>query len=233
MNYKTLFRDTLWLFRESKLLWMFGVIAFVSEFFFRGSVFSIGDPPVPWMAYACFPIALYFSFVAKCSLIYSTNQILSEQRPTPSEVWDFCKAKLRRIAGLYFLSIPLVMFSVFIVEIVFLSELSTLLTRSVDVLVGFFLSTVLTFSICTIVIHNLEAGLALWTGLSIVVNNLIHVVALNGIFLLLQLVLYWSIGNAIFDTVLLIPLTVTMTLAYRVFVAKGSYPALSNTQPTA
>jgi hypothetical protein len=45
--------------------------------------------------------------------------------------------------------------------------------------------------------------------------------------------LYWSIGNAIFETVLLIPLTVTMTLAYRVFVAKGSYPALSNIQPIA
>jgi hypothetical protein len=233
MNYKILFRDTLWLFRESKLLWIFGAIAFVSEFFFRGSVFSIGNPPVPWMAYPCFPISLYFSFVAKCSLIYSTNQILSKHRPTSSEVWDFCKTKLGRIAGLYFLSIPLVMFSVFIVGIVLWSEISTVLTWSVDILVTFFLSTVLTLSICTIVIHNLEAGLALWTGLSIVVNNFIHVVALNGIFLLLQLLLYWSIGNAIFETVLLIPLTVIMTVAYRVFVAKGSYPALSNIQPAA
>ena len=233
MNYKILFRDTLLLFRESRLLWILGAIAFVSEVIYRVSIYSIGNPPVPRIAYPLFFLSLYFSFVAKCSLIYSTNQIVSEQKPTYSEVWGFGKTKLRRILGLYFLSIPLVMFSVLIVTIVTLSEISTLLTWFVDLLVTFFLSSLFTLSICTIVIHNLEAGLALWTGLSIAVNNIIHVVVLNSIFLILSLVVNLAIGNGLFGMFFIVPLTVTMTLAYRGFIVKGSYPALSNIQPTA
>lgn len=233
MNYKIIFRDTLRLFRESKLLWIFGAIAFVSEVIFRGSIYSIGKPPVPCIAYPLFFISLYFLLLAKCSLVYSTNQVLSEQKPTYSEVWGFCKTKVRRIAGLYFLSIPLVMFAVFVVEIVLMSEISALLTGFVGLLVTFFLTSFFTLSICTIVIHNLEAGLALWTGLSIAVNNFFHVVILNSIFLILQIALNLSIGNGLFGIFFIIPLTVTMTLAYRGFIAKGSYPALSNIQPTA
>ena len=208
-------RDTLRLFQESKLLWIFGIIAFVSEVIFRGSIYSIRNPPVPCIAYPLFFISLYFSFVAKCSLIYTANQILSEQKATYSEVWIFCKTKLRRIAGLYFLSIPLVMFSVFIVAIAALSEITPSLTWVVELLVTF-------FSICTIVIHHLEAGLALWTGLLIVVNNVFHVVILNSIFLILQIALNLSIRNGLFGIFFIVPVTVTMTLAYRVFIAKGS-----------
>src|SRR6266511_1064840 len=155
MNYRIIFRDTLRLFRESKLLWILGVISFVSEVIFRASIYSIGKPPIPCIAYPLFFISLYFSFVAKSSLIYSTNQIVSEQKPTYSEVWGFGKTKIRRILGLYFLSIPLVMFSVFIVAIVAMSEISTSLTWFMDVLVTLLLGSVFTLSICTIVIHNL------------------------------------------------------------------------------
>jgi len=99
--------------------------------------------------------------------------------------------------------------------------------------VTFLLGSVFTLSICTIVINNLEAGLALWTGLSIVVNNIFHVLLLNAIFIILQIVVNLSIGNGLFGIFFIVPLTVTMTLAYRAFIAKGSYPALSNIQPTA
>ena len=234
MNYRAVFRDTIRLFRESKLLWILGAITLVSEAIFRTSSYFIGKPPIPWLAYPLFFIALYFSFVARCSLIYSTNQILSEQKPTFSEAWKFSKTKLGRIAGLYFLSIPLLMFSILIVTIVALSEISTALTLVVDLLVAyFFLGSLFSLSLCAIVMHNLEAGRALWLGLLIVFNNLFRVVVLNSVFLVLQIGLNALIGHALSGAFLVVPLTVTMSVAYRVFVAKDSYPTLSNTQPTA
>jgi len=234
MNYRIIFRDTFRLFRESRLLWILGIFSFISEAIYRASVYSVGKPPVPFIAYPLLLISLYVSFVAKCSLIYSANQILSEQNPTYSEAWGFSKTKLKRIAWLYFLSIPLVIFSVFIVAIVALSEINASLTWAVDLFVtSFFLGSLFTLSICTIVIHNLEAGLALWTGLSIIFNNFLQVIVLNSIFLILQFVLNLLIGNALPGIFLIAPLTVTMSVAYRVFIAKGSYPALSNIQPAA
>src|SRR5690349_8730185 len=178
MNYKILFRNTLRLFRESRLLWLLGAIAFVSEAIFRVSIYSIASPPVPRIAYPLFLISLYFSFVAKCSLIYSTHQIVSEHKPTYSEAWEFSETKWKRILWLYFLSVPLVMFAIFLVGTLLLSEISTSLTWVMDVLVTLLLGSVFTLSICPMVTHNLEAGLALWTGVSIVMNNFLHVVML-------------------------------------------------------
>jgi len=234
MNYRIIFRDTFRLFRESRLLWILGTFLFVSEAVYKASIYSIRNSPVSCIAYPLYFVSLYVLFVAQCSLIYSANLLLSEQQPTYSETWEFSKTKLRTIVWLYFLSIPLFIFSEFIVKIVALSEISPPLTWFVDLFVmAFFLSSLFTLSICTIVIHNLEAGLALWTGLSILVNNFFHMVVLNSIFLIIQIGLNMLIGNVLPGIFLLIPFTVTMTVAYRAFIAKGSYPALSNIQPTA
>jgi hypothetical protein len=158
----------------------------------------------------------------------------SYQMSTFSEVWEFCKTKVKRVFWLYFLSIPLVMFSVFIPELVRLSEISALLAWFVGMLATFFLNAVITLSICTIVINNLEeSGLALWTGLRIVFNNFLHVMFLSSIYLFLQILIMGALGNTFFGILVIVPFTVTMTLAYQVFIAKASYPALSNIQPTA
>jgi hypothetical protein len=233
MNYKTIFSDTFRLFRESKLLWVFGVFAIVSEIVYRVSKYSIEKHPTSLILYLLLLIALYFSFLAEASLIYSTNQLFSKQNPTFSEVWDFCKARGKRIVGFYFVSFPLVMFILFIPELVKMSEISTSLTRIVGTLAFFILTSLLTLGICTIVINNLGAGMALWTGLLMVFNNLLHVIVLNSFFLVLEMFLVWLMKTTLFEMFLYVPLTVTMTLAYRIFIAKASYPALSNIQPTA
>jgi hypothetical protein len=228
MNYRVLLCNTFKVFRESRLVWFLGAIFFVSEFILKISVYSLGNPPVPCIAYPLFFISLYFSFMAKSSLIYSTSQIASAQEPTNTEAWELGKLKFRKILGLYFLGVPLVMFSVFIVVLVVLSELNTFLTLAVYLLITFFLGSLFTLSICSIVIRNLEPGLALWTGLSMVVNNFIHIIVVNGIFLALQILLNLSIGNGFFGIFFIVPLTVAMTLAYQEFIKKDSYPALSN-----
>jgi hypothetical protein len=234
MNYKAVFHDTIRLFRESKLLLTLGAITFVSESFYRGVSDSVGKFPLPWPAYPLFFIALYVSFVARCGLIYTANEVFSEQKPTFSEVWKFNKTKLLRIAGLFFVSIPLLMFSGLIVTMVSLSEISSALTVFVNLFVNyFFLGSLLALSICAIVVHNLEAGRALWIGLLLVFKNIVQVVVLNSIFLVLQIVLHLLIGNVLATAFLVAPLTVTMTLVYRVFIAKGSYTALLNIQPSA
>jgi hypothetical protein len=234
MNYKAVFHDTIRLFRESKLLLILGAITFVSEAFYRGVSDSVGKFLLPWPAYPLFFIALYVSFVARCGLIYAANAVFSERKPTFSEVWNFNRTKFVRIAGLFFLSIPLLMFSGLIVTMVSLSEISSALTGFVNLFVNyFFLGSLFALSICAIVVHNLDAGRALWIGLLLVFKNIVPVIVLNSIFLVLHIVLHLLIGNILSTAFLVVPLTVTMTLVYRVLIAKDSYAALLNIQPTA
>jgi hypothetical protein len=233
MNYKTIFHSTLRLLASSKLLWVLGALAIVSEVIYRVSIYSIGKHPVSCIPYPLVVVAIYFSSIAICGLIYSTHWIVSEEHPIFAEAWHFSKTKVRRVFWLYFLSIPLVMFSTFLPALVNWSEISALLAWFVYILATFFLNSLLILSICTIVINNLDSGLALWTGLQIMFNNFLHVIVLSGIYLILQILIMGVLENTFFGIVVVVPFTVTMTLAYRVFIAKDSYPALSNIQSTA
>jgi len=233
MNYKTIFRDTLRLFGGSKLLWIFGAFSVINEFFSRVSIYSIGERPVQCTAYPILLISIYLSLVAKAGLIYSADKISSQQTLTFSEAWHFCTTRVKRFVGFYFISIPLLIFSIFIVEIVMLSEISTSLTELVGMLIDFFLTSVIILGLCTITLHKLETGPALWAGLSIVFNNFLQVLILNVIFLILEVLLIIAAGNTFFGLLVSVPFTVTMTLAYRVFITKASYPGLSNMQTTA
>jgi hypothetical protein len=233
MNYRIILQDTLRLFRESKVLWIFGAIFFASEVVNRVSIYSIGEHPASCIPYPLVLVAVYFSLLAKVGLTYSVNRIMSNQILTFSEAWNFCKTKLKEVIGLYFIGILLIVLSVFIAKIVVAGKINVSLALFIGLLLDSFLNAWLTLSICTIVISNLEAGPGLWTGLLIVLHNFLHVIVLSSIFLILQIVLNWSIGNALPGIFLLVPLTVTMILAYRVFITKSSYPALSNIQPTA
>lgn len=221
------------MFQKSKLLWIIGAFLFSSEVVYRVSVYSIGNRPDYWFPYPLMLIAVFLSFLAKVGLIYSTNQMVSDQTPTFSEVWDFCKSRVKPIFGLYFVNIPLIMFSVLLVTVVVLSVPSVSLTFLVGILLDFLFNAVFTISICTIVINNLEAGPSLWTGVLIVINNFFHVIALSSVYFILQILLSQTLGIGLLGIFLIVPLTVTMTLAYRVFVTKDSYPALSNLQSTA
>jgi len=233
MNYKNIFRDTFRLFQESKLIWILGAFAFISEAVYRISKYSIEKDSASCISYLLLVVTLYFSFLAECGLIYSVNQILSDQNPTFSEVWGFCKTKIRSMIGFFFYSFPLIMFIVFIVELFSLSQINASLTFFVGMFATFFLNSLFTIFICTIAINNLQAGPALWTGLLIVFNNFFHIIVLNCIFLVIQIFLNWSTKTTLFGILLNVPLTVTMTLAYKVFITKVSYPALSDVQPTA
>jgi hypothetical protein len=233
MNYRILFRDTLRLFRESKLLWIFGAFSIVSETVYRISILSIGKHPTICIPYPLALIAIYFLLLSKVGLIYSANQSVLNQTSSFSDAWDFCKGKVKRILGLFFVSIPFVMLTAFIPKLIAFSEVSTSLTLFMEMLVSFFFTSLFTFSICTIVINNLESGMALWTGLLIVFNNFIHVMVLNIIYLILQTLLIWVTGSALFCIFLFVPFTITMMLAYREFTDKTSYPALSHFQTPA
>ena len=229
MNYKNVFSETIRLLRQSKLLWIFGGLTFVADFNYRISTSLIGK------SQTCYPfvlplIAIYFMLIAKIGLIYSSNQLISHQAPTLSEAWEFSKVKLKRLLYFYFLSIPLVMFTVFIPMLVRLSEISNTLTLLVEMFANLFLTALFTLSICAVVINNVESGTALWTGLTIVFNNFLHVIVINIIFLATQMFIIWITGNSIICLIIFLPYTVTMTLAYREFITKDSYPALSNSQ---
>jgi len=232
MNYKTIFRDTLRLFGSSKLLWIFGAFSFGSEFLYGVTIYSIGKHPVACIPYPLLLLAISFSFIAKAGLIFSTKQVVSGQSATFSTTWDFCTAKMKSV-GLYFVSFPLLFVSVFTLRIFAWSKVTGLGAWFVGMQVTYFFISLLTMSMCTVVIHNLTARPALWTGFLIVVSNFPQLIALNSIYIVLHLLVVGAIENAYFGFLVLVPSTVTMTLAYQLFIARVSYPTLSNAQNTA
>ena len=233
MDYKTVFRDAFRLFRESKLFWIFGAIAVVSEFLYRVSIYSIGKHPIYCIPYPVLLLGIYFSLFAKAVIIYSTIQAVSRQTPTFSEVWHFCKAKMNGFVGFYLISIPLLIFSALIFDVVTWVGINPPFTWVIGVLVSFFLTSLITVSICIMTLHNLEARSALWMGIQIVFKNFLHLIVLNGIFLILAILLMGSTGNVFLELSVSVPLTISLALVYQVFITKGSYPALSNIHPTA
>jgi hypothetical protein len=232
MNYKNVFRETFRLFRQSKLLWIFGSLAFVAEYNYRIFTSLIGK------SQTCYPfvlplVAIYFLLITKVGLIYSSNQLISNQALTLSEAWEFSKTKLKRLIYFYFLTIPLSLFIAFIPMLVRLSEISNTLTWLVEMFANIFLTSLLTLSICAVTINNVESGTALWAGLLIVFNNFFHVIAINIVFLALQIFIIWITRSSIICLIIFVPFTVTMTIAYREFITKNFYPALSNPQNAA
>ena len=196
------------------------------------TTYSIGKHLVSCIPYPLLFLAIWFSFIAKAGLIYSTQQIASGQNPTFSAAWNYCTAIIKRVS-LYLVSIPLLYFSVFTVQIFKWSKITGLEAWFVGMELTYFLIALFTMSMCTAVIHNLAVRSALWTGLLIVVRNFPQVIALNSIYILLHVLVVGDAGNATFGFLVLVPFTVTMTLAYQMFIDRVSYPALSNAPDTA
>jgi hypothetical protein len=227
MNYKVIFRETIRLFGGYKLPWIFGALIIVCEVVQGGVAKSIENNNATCIRYPLLLLAIYVSLVSKAGLIYSTNQLSTGQTTTFSDVWNFCKTKLFRILGLYFISIPLVMFAVFIPELVKMSDISSQLTFVVALLVSIFLTSLYTLGICAVVNNDMGAGMALWVGLQIVFNKFLHVLTISSFYFILQLLLVVAASNMFLRVIVFVPFTVTMTLAYQVFIVKDSYPALS------
>jgi hypothetical protein len=194
---------------------------------------SIERDPSKLNPYPFVLIALYLSFFAKCGLIYATNQFASKENTTFSAVWGFCKTKIKSILGFYLLNFPLVLLAVFIPELFRLSELNFVLAWVVDTIISFLVTSFFTLSICTIAINNLDAGLGLFYGFLIMYRKFFHIVILISVYILIQILLTWLTGNVLLGVILIVPLTVTMTLAYREFVTGVSYLMPSNPETTA
>src|SRR5215208_4734353 len=141
MNYSIVLRNTFRLLHTSKLFWIFGVISAASEILFIGSIYSIRKQPIYCIPYPLLLLGIYFSLVAKAGLIYLTIQVVSNQIPTLSEVWNFCKTKLKGFVSFYYISIPLLIFSAFIVEIVRRSEIHPSLAWLIGMLATFLLTS--------------------------------------------------------------------------------------------
>jgi hypothetical protein len=232
MNHKTIFRDTLRLFGSSKLPWIFGVFSIVSEFGYNVTTYSIGKHPVSCIPYPLLFIAICLSFIAKAGLIYSTKYSVTGQNPTFSAVWAFCTAKAKSVS-LYFVSFPLLFFSVFTLQIFAWSKISGLLTWLVGMQVTYFLLSLFTMSMCTVVLPTLTTGPALRSGLLIILSNFPRLIVLNSIYIVLHLLVVGAVENANFGFFVLVPFTVTTALAYQMLIERASYSALSNTQNTA
>jgi hypothetical protein len=252
MNYSQTFRDTIHILQTTKLAWLFGLIALLPAMTSSLARFVPDNLLFSFIYILASFVILCFSLACVGGFIYVVYQKTLEQKFSFSDVWFHSKINFWAIFGSSF---P-VIFLAFLTSIV-LEEVipNSSLHWYITFIGSWFMGSAVIFSICAIMINNVKAMPALWTGFLIALRIFFHVLIIACTALLIRALFagliigilrifeYSSIqkimGVPIQSTllgivfrILMIPISAFLTLAYLKFTEKISYPALSNQQNT-
>jgi hypothetical protein len=210
LNYTQILRDSLRLFRTTKLLWVFGFLSFLPLSLIQLLYVPNNTILICLYSIVTWPI-LFVTFVASGSLIYVIHQALLNKTSAFSEAWHKGRSKILRVFVLMLvLSIPIVLlflfFSRIIVTTIPRSPLTWLFALTNQVVIGSFF----TFGLCAIMIDNIEPLEAAWTGFLITRNNFFPLFIITGIIfftrIFLQYLLLVIFASGPFNIELPVPL---------------------------
>jgi hypothetical protein len=259
MKYVQLLQGSLHLFRNTKLIWVLGIISALAPV-----ALSFSDVIQGSFVYLCvyIPACLiigFFSLVAAGSLIYVVSQTSTHQLVSFPIVWAQGRSKVARMIGFLLLILPGIFLMIGIYVIVALRFPESPFLLPIVLILGAFISSLFTFGLCTIMIDDLKAGQAAWTGFLLALNNFGYGFLVTAIafflraFLLYALAAILSLGvfgveiplelkystlqkllgvpiiniaGQLIDVFLIPWSTVVLTLGYREFTKRISYPAL-------
>jgi hypothetical protein len=253
MDYSQTIQDTIHILRTTKLVWVFGLLSLLTTITSSLARFVPDNLLFTFIYILASWAILCFSLVGVGGFIYVVYQKILGQNFTFSDIWFHSKTNFFTIIGSLF---P-VIFLAFLTSIIFEEVLLNSSLRWYITFIGsWFIGAVVIFSICAIMINNVNAMPALWTGFLIALRNFFHVLIIACTALLMR-ALFASLtigilrifeysstqkimGVSIQPTllwvlfrILMIPISVFLTLAYLKFTEKISYPALSNQQNVA
>jgi hypothetical protein len=253
MNYIQTIEDTIHIIRTTKLVWVFGFLSLLGTLnqpllqLLRGNSLLICIYlPVSFTF-------LYFSFIAGGGLIYVIYQKTLGRDLSFSDVWLRSKSKIFSVIGS---SIPGIILAIIVYMVLTYVLQNSQFFWVIGFIAGSFICSFFTFSACAIMINDVKASAAIWTGFLIAVNNFFRVLIitgtvyfirllLTGIVLVILLLFGYPTNQSImgipiaktavwiFYLMLGFPYSVFLTLGYLRFTEEISYPALSIKQNAA
>lgn len=230
MNYLQILKESLHIFRTTKLVWVFGFSSLLITIFQPSPQSMRGDPFLICVYFFVLLVSVFISIIAYGGLIYLIYQLTLNRNPGFSEVWLQGGQRLFRNIGFILLLTP-ALFVVLVIYymIAFKAPASPFLWLFVLMIIAS-LASMITFGFCAIMIDDVNAFAAVWTSFLIILNNFFRVLVIQGgVFFIRLLViglLFAVLASGLFKFDLTIPLkfdylTYLKIMAMPVFAAAG------------
>ncbi len=253
MNYIQTTQDTIRILRTTKLAWVFGFLSLLCLMIRPLLQFVRDNPLFVFIYIPASLVIMYFSTISAGGFIYVIHQNVLGQNFNFSDIWFHSKTKIFSIIGASFPALLLALFVSIILKYAFPNSSFQWL---IEFIAGSFISSLFIFSTCAIMIDDVKAVSASWTGFLIALKNFFRVLIIAGTIYLMRIFLtglaiailrvfdyppsqiimgvpVTLIAVWIFYLILIIPSSVFLTLGYLKFTKEVSYSALSNKQTSA
>ncbi len=214
MNFILILKDSFRIFRTMKLIWCFGFILLLTttllQFFssIQGNLFFLCVSSLLNLAVWC------FSVISSGGLTYLIYQTTLNKRPSFTEVWHQSQARFPRLLGAsLFIILPVSTELLILYFFTLRAFASPILWLIILLLNAVFLSSLLTFSNCAIMIHDVGAVAAAWTSLLITLNNFFRVFVITGMAFFTQL-LGMGLAAILFSVLFKFELPMPLALDY-------------------
>ncbi len=187
MKVARILKDSLRLIRTTRLVWAFGSLSVLVTFFG-----PLAPYVQPYLLFVCvfLPTALVLSlvtFISEGALVFCVHQATLARITTFADAWRQSKAKALRLIGQFIIVTPATLIASFILQAIAAKVPDSPLVWLVALVIQSFTWGLSTFGVCAIMISNLKAGAAAWTGFLITVNNFLRILVITGAMLLLRL----------------------------------------------
>jgi hypothetical protein len=212
MNNLLVFQEATRLIRTNKFAWLYICISLVSvflpsdqsyseNFIFRCNFFLIDTSLV------------ILSTIVSAGLVYDISQkYLKYTDISMHDGWDRGKKRIGRIIGFYLLVItPLILILLFVWAV---SRQSTALVPVLGLLFQFFITPILTFGMCAIVIDEINIRSSIWISLHLMGKHLPRILAFSARFVLIGSLLFGLLVGTVFLSPLRPELSFPLNFSY-------------------
>jgi hypothetical protein len=227
MNYIQTLKDSLHLFRATKLIWVFGFLSLLSTVPLPLYQYARAAP-----TFACVALFVIFtlsivSLSANGSLIYIIQQASLNNNLTFSQAWFQGKSKVFRLIGVIFLSIPIILIAIFFLRLISTSAPRSPILWLYAFIQNIFISSFLIFGYCAIMIDDTKAWAAAWTSFLITINNIFRVSVIVGVLFLIRLLLIGLFVAILASGLLKVGLPTQLALDYLTYQKLIAIPIIS------
>ncbi len=224
MNYPQIFRDSLHIFRTTKLVWVFGFLSLLISLL-PSTLFSHDEPILYCIYFIAFLSIWFVCILANGSLIYVIHQAFLNRTSTFVEVWHQGKLKIFRIIGLVLiLGIPKILSSLLLEGIIPTTITSTPFTWLLGLINDVFINSILTFGLCAIMIDDVKIWAAVGTSFLITFNSFSRVFVIIGVIFFIRTLLIYLVLAVLTSELFKVELPLPLTLDYTTYLELLNVP---------
>lgn len=189
MKFIHLLKDSLHIFRTTKLIWVFGTISALISL--QSNLFSEirNSPPLSCLITLVTFVLSVVTFISQGSLVYTIYQAAQGRKVSLSEAWSKGKSKVFRVLVVTLLSFPLVIIligvflSIILIYVEFPSPSLYIFVRmfifGMILIVLLFFTSNSVFGTCAVMINEIKTSPAVMASRLITLENIFHIVRIN------------------------------------------------------